>query len=65
MRTSTAAVRRARPGTLPAQKLNKQRTIDDFVACASYLVEKRYSSPAHLAARGTSAGGPAVGGFIT
>ena len=50
---------------LAGQKLNKQPTIDDFVACASYLVEKRYSSPAHLAARGTSAGGPAVGGFIT
>jgi hypothetical protein len=30
---------------LAGQMLNKQRTIDDFVACASYLVEKPIALP--------------------
>jgi prolyl oligopeptidase len=50
---------------LDGQKGTKQHTIDDFVACARYLVDHRYTSSEHLAVKGTSAGGIAVGGFIT
>jgi prolyl oligopeptidase len=50
---------------LAGMKTTKQHTIDDFVACASYLIEQKYTSPAHLAIEGTSAGGIAVGGFLT
>jgi len=46
------------------QKDTKQHTIDDMVATAQYLIEHRYTSPQHLAVRGTSAGGIAVGGAI-
>jgi prolyl oligopeptidase len=45
--------------------LTKQHTIDDFVACAQYLIEKKYTSTAHLAGEGTSAGGVTIGGAIT
>ena len=47
------------------QKLTKQHTIDDFLACAQYLVEQKYTSPARLAGEGTSAGGVTIGGAIT
>lgn len=43
----------------------KQHTIDDFVACGRYLVAKGYTSPAHLAGEGTSAGGITIGRSIT
>jgi prolyl oligopeptidase len=46
-------------------KTTKQHTIDDFVACARYLQEQKYTSPEHLGIEGTSAGGIAVGGFLT
>jgi prolyl oligopeptidase len=46
-------------------KTTKQHTIDDFVGCARYLIDQKYTSPAHLAIEGTSAGGIAVGGFLT
>ncbi len=39
------------------RKLTKQHTIDDFIACARYLIEKKYTSPSKLAGEGTSAGG--------
>ncbi len=42
----------------------KQHTIDDMIAAAQYLNQQHYSSPAHLAVMGTSAGGLAVGGAI-
>jgi prolyl oligopeptidase len=45
-------------------KTTKQHTIDDFVACAQYLIEHRYTSASHLGIEGTSAGGIAVGGFL-
>jgi len=45
--------------------LTKQHTIDDFLACAKYLIENRYTSPARLAGQGTSAGGVTIGGAIT
>lgn len=50
---------------LAGMKTTKQHTIDDFVACAHYLIEQKYTSPGHLGISGTSAGGIAVGGFLT
>jgi prolyl oligopeptidase len=50
---------------LSGQKLTKQHTIDDFLAGAHYLIEHKYTSPAHLAGEGTSAGGVTIGGAIT
>jgi prolyl oligopeptidase len=43
----------------------KQHTIDDVVGAARYLIANRYTSAAHLAIEGTSAGGITVGGAIT
>jgi prolyl oligopeptidase len=43
----------------------KQNGIDDFVACADYIVAQRYTSSAKLAAKGTSAGGVVVGSALT
>ena len=40
-------------------------TITDFIACAQYLIEHKYTSPQHLAGEGTSAGGITIGGAIT
>jgi prolyl oligopeptidase len=50
---------------LAGQKLTKQNTIGDFIACAEYLVKNGYTSPAKLAGRGTSAGGILIGGALT
>ncbi|HEY7352081.1 MAG TPA: prolyl oligopeptidase family serine peptidase [Terriglobales bacterium] len=47
------------------RKLTKQHTIDDFIACAEYLIEHKYTSPAKLAGEGTSAGGITIGGAVT
>lgn len=47
------------------QKLTKQHTIDDMLAGARYLIDHKYTSPAHLAGEGTSAGGITIGGAIT
>jgi prolyl oligopeptidase len=44
---------------------NKYHTIEDFIACAEYLVDQNYTAPTHLAAEGGSAGGIAIGGAIT
>jgi prolyl oligopeptidase len=43
------------------QKANKQHTADDMIAAAHYLIDKKYTSPRHLALRGTSGGGIPVG----
>jgi prolyl oligopeptidase len=50
---------------LAGQKLTKQHTIDDMLAGAEYLIENKYTSPAHLTGEGTSAGGITIGGAIT
>jgi prolyl oligopeptidase len=50
---------------LAGMKTTKQHTIDDFVAGARYLIDHGYTSAAHLGIEGTSAGGIAVGGFLT
>ncbi|HXY31501.1 MAG TPA: prolyl oligopeptidase family serine peptidase [Gemmatimonadaceae bacterium] len=47
------------------QKLTKQNTISDFVACAEYLIQQGYTSPSHLSGEGRSAGGILIGGAIT
>ena len=41
-------------------RAHKQNSIDDFLACARYLVDKKYTQPARLAAVGASAGGMLV-----
>ena len=46
------------------QKETKQHTIDDMVAAARYLIAAKFTSTAHLAVEGTSAGGIAVGGSL-
>jgi prolyl oligopeptidase len=43
----------------------KQHTIDDAIGAARYLIARKYTSPAHLAIEGTSAGGILIGGAIT
>lgn len=47
------------------QKSTKPNTWRDFIACAEYLVEKKYTSPARLAGEGESAGGILIGRAIT
>ncbi len=43
----------------------KPHTWEDFIACGEWLVAHRYTSPAHLAGEGTSAGGILIGRAIT
>jgi prolyl oligopeptidase len=50
---------------LEGKEATKPNTWRDFIACAEYLVQHKYSSPAHLAGMGTSAGGITIGRAIT
>lgn len=43
----------------------KPHTWQDFIACGEWLVEHKYTSAAHLAGEGTSAGGITIGRAIT
>lgn len=43
----------------------KQNTLDDFAACAEYLVREKYTDPAHLGVWGISNGGITAGGILT
>jgi prolyl oligopeptidase len=45
--------------------LTKQNTVSDFIACAQYLIDQRYTQSAKLAGTGGSAGGLTIGGAIT
>ena len=45
--------------------LTKQHTIDDFLGCAQYLIDHKYTSTAKLSGEGTSAGGITIGGAVT
>jgi prolyl oligopeptidase len=46
-------------------RTEKLRSIDDYLACAKYLIDQGYTAPAHLGGEGTSAGGIVIGGAIT
>jgi len=50
---------------LAGQKATKPNTWNDGIACAEYLIAKKYTSPATLAIEGGSAGGLFVGRSIT
>jgi prolyl oligopeptidase len=43
----------------------KPNTWRDFIACATYLIDQKYTSPAFLAGQGASAGGIVIGRAIT
>lgn len=47
------------------QKLTKPNTWRDFIACAQYLIDHKYTSPERLAGSGASAGGITIGRAIT
>jgi prolyl oligopeptidase len=46
-------------------KHNKERGIEDFIACAEYLIANKYTSASRLTGTGTSAGGILIGGAVT
>jgi prolyl oligopeptidase len=50
---------------LAGKHATKQNTIDDVLACAKYLIDHGYTSPARLAIQGGSAGGITAGRAIT
>ena len=50
---------------LAGKKLSKPNTWRDFIACAEYLIENKYTAPAKLGIIGGSAGGITIGRSIT
>ncbi|MDX2220055.1 MAG: prolyl oligopeptidase family serine peptidase [Burkholderiales bacterium] len=46
------------------QKANKNNTINDFIACAEFLIERGFTNPRKLVATGGSAGGITVGNAL-
>ncbi|UFH48097.1 prolyl oligopeptidase family serine peptidase [Pseudomonas sp. KNUC1026] len=46
------------------QGLNKQRSFDDFIACAEYLIEEGWTTAEALVIHGASAGGLLVGAVL-
>ena len=44
---------------------HKQNVFDDFIACAQHLIERKYTSPEHLAIMGGSNGGLLMGAAFT
>jgi prolyl oligopeptidase len=50
---------------LAGKLLTKHNTWRDFIAAAQYLVDHKYTTPAHLAGEGGSAGGITIGRAIT
>ena len=49
---------------LDGKFLNKKNTFTDFIACAEFIAENKYSSPARLCISGRSAGGLTMGASI-
>jgi len=47
------------------RRLNKQKSIDDFIAAAEYLIASGFTNPSRLAIMGGSNGGLVVGAAIT
>jgi prolyl oligopeptidase len=50
---------------LAGKLLTKPNTWKDFIACAEYLINQKYTSPSRLAIQGGSAGGVTIGRSIT
>jgi len=50
---------------LAGKQATKPNTWRDFIACAEYLIDQKYTSAAHLAGRGGSAGSILIGRAIT
>jgi len=50
-----------RPWYDDGKLLRKKNTFDDFIACAKFLIEEKYTSTNHLYAMGGSAGGLLMG----
>ena len=48
------------PWHLAGKGANRQRSVDDFIACAHYLIAQKYTSATKLAAVGASAGGTLI-----
>jgi oligopeptidase B len=44
--------------------MNKKNTFFDFIDCAEFLIEEKYTTPKHLYAMGGSAGGLLMGAII-
>ncbi len=44
--------------------LKKKNTFTDFIDCSQFLIQEKYTSPAHLYAEGGSAGGLLMGAII-
>ena len=44
--------------------MKKKNTFTDFIDCAEYLVQQKFTSPAHLYAQGGSAGGLLMGAIV-
>ena len=55
----------AKTGTRKASCTKKQNVFDDFAACASYLIEHKYTEPSKLAIVGGSNGGLLMGAALT
>lgn len=50
---------------LAGKGATKPNTWKDFIACAQYLIDKKYTSPARLGGEGVSAGGILIGRTFT
>lgn len=44
--------------------MKKKNTFTDYIDCAEYLIQEKYTSPAHLYAEGGSAGGLLMGAVV-
>lgn len=53
-----------RPWYEDGKWLKKKNTFNDFIACAEYLIDNKYTSPAKLVISGGSAGGLLIGAVV-